>query len=113
MALAGSGRDGSGSEAGSGMKHESHLASVSTIGLREVWQQASESVREAEAGDPSTVTVSLRPVAPDRGLREPHGSRGESPRLRGARTDRSLIMRMLSILDIQTVSGTVPITWRS
>lgn len=36
---------------------------VSTIGVRELRQNASEILREVEAGEPATVTVAGRPVA--------------------------------------------------
>lgn len=36
---------------------------VSTVGVRELRQNASEILREVEAGEPATVTVAGRPVA--------------------------------------------------
>ena len=36
---------------------------MSTIGVRELRQNASEVLREVEAGEPATVTVAGRPVA--------------------------------------------------
>jgi len=36
---------------------------VSTVGVRELRQKASEILREVEAGEPATVTVAGRPVA--------------------------------------------------
>lgn len=40
-----------------------YLGGVSTIGVRELRQNASEILREVEAGEPATVTVAGRPVA--------------------------------------------------
>lgn len=40
-----------------------YLFLVSTIGVRELRQSASEILREVEAGQPATVTVAGRPVA--------------------------------------------------
>jgi hypothetical protein len=40
-----------------------YLEGVSTIGVRELRQNASEILREVEAGEPATVTVAGRPVA--------------------------------------------------
>lgn len=40
-----------------------YLGCVSTVGVRELRQNASEILREVEAGEPATVTVAGRPVA--------------------------------------------------
>ena len=40
-----------------------YVEEVSTIGVRELRQNASEILREVEAGEPATVTVAGRPVA--------------------------------------------------
>ena len=40
-----------------------YFLEVSTIGVRELRQNASEILREVEAGEPATVTVAGRPVA--------------------------------------------------
>jgi prevent-host-death family protein len=40
-----------------------YFEGVSIIGLRELRQNASEILREVEAGEPATVTVAGRPVA--------------------------------------------------
>lgn len=40
-----------------------YLGVMSTVGVRELRQNASEILREVEAGEPATVTVAGRPVA--------------------------------------------------
>lgn len=44
-------------------QHLCCLRGVSTVGVRELRQNASEILREVEAGEPATVTVAGRPVA--------------------------------------------------
>ncbi len=72
-----------------------YLAVMTTVGVRELRQNASDILREVEAGDVATVTVAGRPVAqivPLRGERWTRWERGaevfESPTDPGWNTDR-------------------------